>query len=731
MATLYIIIGTVDTGFRLPTALPGALASTPPARVGSGAPFLRVVSPAELDQQERTRQLQQIQGQASKIPTADLGAFVRDRWYAFRNHRNNGANSIADRLLRAQRMFEGKYDADKLAQIQKFGGSQVYSRLVAVKCRGANSLLRDVYLGGDRPWSVEPQPDPPVPPDVQASIMQLIAAEVATQQQAGQPVLPDQIHMRFIDLVHAAQQTARRNATIQANAAADKMDDILQSGGFYDALAEFLTDLPLFPFAVLKGPVVKMVPKLTWVNGRASIQTKPQMFWMRVNPFYFYWTPGVARIADAECIERQRLTRADLNDCIGLPGYDEKAVRAALQDYDNGLRDWMDTTDSEEALNAAREDPTTNQSHMIDAIEYHGNVQGRLLLDQGVNPKLIPDPDRDYAVQTWVVGRYTIKTQLNPSPRQRHPYYMTSFEKVPGTVIGHGLPDILEDLQEVANATLRALVNNQSISSGPQVVINTDRLVPTENPDELYPWKRWFVQDDPMGNQRPPIDFFQPQSNAQELLSVYQSISSIADDISAIPRYVTGESLRGGAGRTASGLSMLMNNSSKVLQTVASNIDNDVMEPSLIGLYDLIMLTDTTGMLTGEEQVRVNGVVVAVQKETERQKQLQFAQITANPIDAPILGELGRARVLRALANNMGFPDDIVPDDHALEQQQQARQRLAAIQAATGGGQPQEDQGKPTPGSRAAGQQSRQATPARHADIAPPFNAFQQGAPNG
>jgi hypothetical protein len=164
-ATLYITIGTVDIGFRLPQALPGAFASTPPAQVGSGAPFLRVVSPAELDEQDRQRQLVQVQGRVVKTPTTDLGAFVRDRWFALRDHRNSGANSISDRLLRAQRMFEGKYDATKLAEIQKFGGSQVYSRLVAVKCRGANSLLRDVYLGADRPWAIEPQPDPPVPPD--------------------------------------------------------------------------------------------------------------------------------------------------------------------------------------------------------------------------------------------------------------------------------------------------------------------------------------------------------------------------------------------------------------------------------------------------------------------------------------------------------------------------------------------------------------------------------------
>jgi len=710
----------------LAQALPGVSVSTPPI---GGRSLLRVVSPAELNEQEQQR-LAEMSEASRPPPIADLGAFVRDRWNVFRNHRNSGDNPLNERLLRAQRMFEGRYDPSKLSEIRKFGGSEVYSRLVATKCGGATSLLRDVYLGADRPWSLEPEPDPEVPPEIKTNIVGLLAAEIGNMQAMGQPVLPDQAQMRLMDLMHAAQQAAHRNGMQRATDAGNKIHELLEAGGFYDALAEFLVDLPLFPFAVMKGPVVRMVPRLTWLDRQPSIQNRPQMFWERIDPFNIYWTPGAARISDAEIIERKRYTRTDLNDLLGLPGYNEDAVRAALQDYDNGLRDWLDSTDTESAMNVGRENPTLNQSNIIDGIEFHGNVQGRKLLDQGVDTRLIPDLDRDYAVQTWVVGRHTLKTQLNPSPRQRHPYFLTSFKKVPGTVVGQALPDILEDFQEIANATLRSLVNNMAIASGPQVVVDTSRLAPNENADEMYPWKRWYVANDSLGSQREPITFFQPQSNSQELLTVYSSISSIADDVSAIPRYATGESLKGGAGRTASGLSMLMNNSSKVLQTVAANVDIDVMDPCLTGLYDMIMLTDQSGMLTGGEQIIVNGVNVAIQKETERQKQLQFLQITANPIDAPILGKLGRARVLRSVSGSMGLPDDIVPSDSTIEQQIRAEQQLAMAQGALGIG-PEGDEDEETQGKKASGQQKRQAPPSRHSDNAPPQNNFRPaGRPN-
>src|SRR6185369_10718962 len=106
-----------------------------------------------------------------------------------------------------------------------------------------------------------------------------------------------------------------------------------------------------------------------------------------------------------------------------------------------------------------------------------------------------------------------------------------------------------------------------------------------------------------------------------------------------------------------------------VLQTVAANIDEDVIRGVLESLYDMVMLTDETGLLSGSEQIQVNGVVVALQKETEQQKRLQFLQITANPLDAKIVGDVGRGRVLRALAGDLGLPDDVVPDDEQIQQQ--------------------------------------------------------------
>jgi hypothetical protein len=640
--------------------------------ISTNAPgLMRVVTPAALTQYERERDQANLRAQEPEQDQTmdELAKHVRTEWEMMRNHRNS-ASGWSERLLHAQRVFNGQYDATQLAAIKAFKGSEVYARVIALKSRGASALLREVYLQGERPWGLDPTPEPKLPEDVLATVAKLVDIEAQALMQRGMPLDLAALRDRMTGLMNAAKRAGKKKAKEEAKRSEDMLDDLLVEGGFYEALTMFITDLPLFPFACMKGPIVRIVPDIVWKDGKAVSEQRAKLFWNRVSPFDVYFTPGVQSIADANVIEKLRLTRTDLNDLIGLPGYREEAIRAVLDEYGRGgLKDWADGTDSERAQHENRENPIFNKSALLDCLEFHGNVQGRILLEYGMSAEEVPDELRDYSVQVWLIGRFVIKAQITPNPRKRHPYYITSFEKVPGTPVGNALPDILADIQDVCNATLRSLVNNLAIASGPQVVVDEERLSPLENGDELYPWKRWRVKSDPLtpNNQaNPPVNFFNPQSNAQELLAVYGFFQNQADELSAIPRYITGSDKIGGAGRTASGLAMLMGNASKILQMVASNVDNDVIRPVLQALYDMIMITDTSGRFRGDEAIRVRGVEVAVQRETARQRQIELLQATANPIDMQIMGLPGRSKLLRAVSENVGITDSIVPDEEEL-----------------------------------------------------------------
>jgi hypothetical protein len=635
------------------------------AQVGGDQGLLRVVSNSQLDAMQKgdlsPEDLEQ--ARVEELRNNGIAGHIRNTFQTFKRERTN--RNIDDRLIAALRAYRGEYPPEKLVEIEKFGGSKVFSRLSTLKCRGATAMLRDIYLAGDRPWFVEPTPKPTLPEDITKSLLELVNVEIQSAQLSGAEISEDQIKQRLKQLTKSAEKAARAQAQDEAEEATRYLDDMLVEGGFYDSLVEFLHYITVFPYAFMKGPVVRMATDVKWENGVAVVKDVAKMYWTAPNPMDIYWSSGIRRFADSEVIEHLRLSRTDLNNMLGVPGYNDEAIREVLDIYGKGgLVDWVDAIDSERAELEDRENPHQNPTGLIDALEFHGKIQGNMLLDYGYTEDEVPDKEKDYACTAWLIDHYLIKVQLDPSPRKRHGYYMTSFEKVPGAIVGHGLPEILNDIQDVANASLRAMVNNLSISSGPQVVINDDRVNPVTDSDELYPWKRWHVNNDPYGSSLPAIDFYQPNSNSQQLLAVYQNMTTIADELSSIPRYMTGSERIGGAGRTASGLSMLMQNAGKVLQSVAANIDSDIFSPLLQGLYDTVLLTDESSTLRGDEQIRVRGVVFANQRETERARMLEFLQLTANDMDAQIVGPQGRAELLREIAERIGLDHkNIVPED--------------------------------------------------------------------
>src|SRR5262245_23988406 len=153
---------------------------------------LRVVSNADMDAAET---LAAQQAQPVNNQYTGLQSFIRNEWDMMRRHRDT-AVGWSERLLQAFRTFNGVYDPQKLAEIKKFGGSEVYARLIAAKCRGASSLLRDVYLGADRAWGLEPEADPAVPDDVQQAISTLVQGELQEAASIGMQIGPQQIRER-------------------------------------------------------------------------------------------------------------------------------------------------------------------------------------------------------------------------------------------------------------------------------------------------------------------------------------------------------------------------------------------------------------------------------------------------------------------------------------------------------------------------------------------------------
>jgi len=604
-----------------------------------------------------------------------LAAHVRRRWEIMRDHKRETIETRLTECVRARNM---EYDPQKLAEIREQGGSEIFMGIVSTKCRTATAWLRDTLLGtgSDKPWSIQATPIPEVPQDIIARLQGIMQMNLQQYYAAGGDAIDP---ATLQQLAGGMKDTAMRELKFEADKRVarmeKKMEDQLIEGGFIKALFEFTNDIATFPYAVLKGPTPRKRKTLAFAQGQLVPTETIRDEWERVDPYKFYWAPWGDDPQSMPVIELHHLTREDVEAMIGVEGYDEAALRSILADFGSTGFDWLEQDDSEIEA-AVNKDFDDAGSDLIAAIQLWDSLPGKMLIDWGLDESEIDDPQMSYPCEVWMVNNTVIKAVLNYDPLGRKPYYVTSFEKVPGRLDGNGVADLCIDAQNMCNAAARALANNMGISSGPQVGVNVSRLPAGEDITQMYPWKVWqFIQSE-YGDTSPPITFFQPQSNAGELMAVFDRFMAIADEVSGIPRYMTGQHVPG-AGRTSSGLSMLISNAGKSIKQVIGNIDNDVLTPMLERQYQRNLRYSDDPDLIGDVQIVARGAMSLVVKEAEAVRKTEFLRLVLeSPVAQQIVGLPGTAELMRDLAGNLNANvDRLVPSREDVQKQQEMAQQ--------------------------------------------------------
>lgn len=642
--------------------------------------LLMIRSSAQLDAEDaRVAALREAELRQQQPIITGLAGYVRRCWESARDAKQ----PIERMMLKALRQRRGDYEPDKLAQIRQAGGSEIFMMITETKCRGAESWLRDILLDeGVIPFDLKPTPMPDLPPDQTQVVTQTIAQSVISTIQQGMPLDP----VMMATFQEQAQETIRKRLQDEANDTAQRMkrliDDQFHEGGMVVAFNDFISDLTTYPLAVLKGPVVRRKRQLEWTQGpdgsfTPQVQEKLIPTFSRVDPFRFYVEPGITHVSDGYTIEHHRLSEGDLSDLIGVPAYDENAIRAVLAQGSNN--EWLWSAETTKAELENKFNIWRSDSSHYDALEFWGRVSGKDLIDFGLDASEVPDPDKMYDANVWLIGSYVIKATLNYDPLGSKPYRTMSFVKRPGALWGAGIPELIEDVQAMCNAAARALANNMGIASGPQVEVHTDRLAPDEKITQMYPWKIWQTISDPAGAGRQAINFNQPDDRSAPLMTVYQNFARMADEQSGIPAYVYGDGQVGGAGRTASGLSMLMGSAGKGIRQVVMEIDFHIIGPTVTDQYNWNMQYVDDATVKGDCEIIPRGAVTLANREQLNVRRVEFLQATANPIDSQIVGVKGRAAILREVSKGLAMPvDDIVPTDEDLEVIE-AQQRMQAM----------------------------------------------------
>lgn len=641
-----------------------------------GLALVPVARASDLEAQARRESTEQNQQPVIQ----GLAGQVKGRWEIAKDSKRE----LEDRMLQCLRQRQGDYDPDKLADIKRQGGSEIFIQLTSVKCRAATSWLRDALLGtgADKPWGLHSTPIPELPETVMQNLQQTMAQQLYQMALQGeQQPDPEALKIVAAQMKDAALRQMKEDSGDRIKRMEDRMEDQLVEGGFLKAFNQFLDDIVTFPFAVIKGPVKRKRTKLMWVGEELVPTEEIRNEWERVDPFNLYWAPWASDIQDGFVIERHKMTRNDLEALIGVEGYSEAAIRTVLSDFEQGgLREWLWTDSAQAEAEGKDTTEVIYNEDLIDAIQLWDSISGQMLIDWDSDFKDVVDPQKPYACEVWLIGNTVIRAVINYDPLGRKPYYVTSYEQIPGVVAGHGVTDLCRDSQAMVNAAARSLANNMGIASGPQVGVNISRLPAGSDITQMYPWKIWQFQAADYNDPSQPIQFFQPNSNAQELMAVFEKFSNRADEDTMIPRYMSGE-YTPGAGRTSSGLAMLLSNAGKGIKQVISNIDQNIMIPLLERLYQDNLRYNPDPDMVGDVEIVAKGATNLVLKEAEAVRRNEFLALVLNsPAAQQIVGLNGVAELLRESAKNLnGNVDRIVPDRQqvsVIEQQQQIIQQL-------------------------------------------------------
>jgi hypothetical protein len=288
-------------------------------------------------------------------------------------------STITARLLQCERQRRGEYDPEHLMKIRQTGGSDIFMMLTDIKCRAAESWIKDVLMNvSERPWGLDPTPIPELPDNMRAEVIETVVQEaMQVQQMTGQPVDPEAISLRLDEIYHDVTEAIDKKARTAANRMETKIDDILKEARFNDTYSEVIHDFVTFPSCILKGPTVRKRKGLKWgPNFTPVVAMTTGRDFYRVSPFDAFPCPNATGTAEDEFfIERMRLNRRDLQGMIGVQGNNDAAIKAVLDLYGrNGLKNWRMGDNEHERLEG--KENTFHTAGMIECLEFWGSVSG-------------------------------------------------------------------------------------------------------------------------------------------------------------------------------------------------------------------------------------------------------------------------------------------------------------------------------------------------------------------
>lgn len=523
----------------------------------------------------------------------------------------NARQATENRWLDNVRAYQGRYNTETESKINASDGSKLFVGITRSKVDIATARMGNIaFPSSDRAWGIKAT----AIPDIwnKDKTAQLLSADGSGVTDNGEPVTREQYIKQLREIAD------QRAALMQ-----DEMDDQLQECKFQEICMSVIHDAALFGTGIIKGPFVKKTTKKESIHeayGKTIIRPNSDIIrpvFARVDPFTFYPNMNCVNWDDNDFVFIQHvLTRQQVIRLIEQPGFNKKIIKKIL--------DTTSFQDPEPTWLQSRRDISMNMSNKSVTYtiwEYHGPIDDETMTDE------------QHVV--WFCNDEVIKKGPEILDNGKLPFTIFNWEHDFGSLFGIGIASLMNGSQASINAAYRMMLDNASLSVGPQIVIDKSAIKPVDNNWALKPRKIW-IKSDGASPVSAAFQTFHIESRQPELINLFQLAMQLADLETGQPAIAQGDippNIQRNAGTsTAAGLQQLQG-AADVSQR--RNVRNwDVALTQVISnLYQWNMQFNDNDELKGDCDIEALGTTIISTRNMQAQALMMVAvQIATHPI---------------------------------------------------------------------------------------------------
>lgn len=607
-----------------------------------------------------------------------LGAALESKYRTYK-----GARFDKEREWeRAIKQYDGAWADEDMEKIERAlrarGDNQdpITVNITRPKTNAAIARMKDIQFptGGDFNFGIKPAP---LTQEIKEALKQDSPSPEMQQEAEAAGVPPDQLPSP----AEMAQEVVVEN---QDNA--PQMERALRNRMIYADYGRkarhAIEDLGILGTACVKGPTIqnrkdrRYAPADT--KGGKSIHLLTEQFipepnLERVDPLFLFPDPS-ARFPDEieDLFELHASTRSEMIALAKNPAFMPEQIKRILMNE-------PDQTHIPDIIRStSRELGEQGVNNRFWIREYHGPIDKQCLFDaEMISEKDFEDTLKQFNGEVWLCDGIVFRISLSHIEGEDSlPYGIANWERDPNSVFGHGVPFLLRNAQRVVNNAYLMLLDNASLTSGPQIVINKEMIEPANKSDYgIEPMKVWFMTE--YGSDvREAMQFVDIPAQMQGISQIIDTAMQFADVEGSTPLMNQEQTPVGN--NTTTGMSMVMSASNVVQKAASLNWDDYITRPMVQRFYHYEMQYGEDAEIKGDYEIQVGGATERIEAEIRAQEIERMMGLASS--NEEFMNHVDSNKAFRALVDNTRTGDLLRTQDEVDEMVQQQQEAAQAEQ---------------------------------------------------